>query len=164
MAYCWQFFEKICLAVASILIWFPVIWAFFLPDIMAFLNWIMSWFSNMEGHIFEDIIFSSYIIFCLVVHSFIFGLLAYIFPAFYILPVWGLMLYSFYLSAQKNIFYLIHIDDVSKFYYFENGENRYQYYTATDIYLLILNIIFLIILYRPALFYIKALWRKRQEF
>ncbi len=124
----------------------------------------MSWFPNTKGNTFGDFIFSSYIILCLVVHSLIFGLLAYIFPAFYILPAWGLMVYFFYFSAQKTIFYLIHTDELSKFYYFENGENRYHYYTATDIYLLILNIFFLIVLFRPALFYVRFLWRKLKEF
>ncbi len=162
--YKWLMYEKILLGVASISGWLPVIWALFLPDIMIFFDWIINFFSILEKPSFKETVSLGYIIISLIIYCGLFGVLAYIFPRIYILPAWGLNLYSFYLGMQKITFFLIYIDDPEKFYYFESGENRFHFFTTTDVYMTVLDFFFLIILFRPALFYIRFFWRKMNEF
>lgn len=149
--YIWTMYQKIILGFASVLGWLPVIWW------LAGMGLASLFHEVLEISYFAEFFFWGYVIVTTMVYIIIFGGMAYVFPKFYILPAWGLNLYSFYLSVQKIIFYLIYLEEPDKFYFFESGEDRFHFFTSRDIYLTAIELFFLIILFRPFLFYFQKL-------
>ena len=152
--YRWRIYEKILLGFASALGWAPIAWVVFMVIFMFLSAMIPRSFPLME------VLFCSHVIF--------FGILAYFFPRVYILPAWILNILSFFLGVLKIATFLIFADDPDKFYSFESGESRYHIFLPQDVYLTVLELFFLIALYRPALFYFRKFigrffwWNKRK--
>lgn len=96
----------------------------------------------------------------LCIHIILFGGLAYYFPNLYILPAWILNFFSFFLGMLKIATFVLFYNNTDKFYYFSSGETRYHSFLPQDVYLTVLELVFLIMLYRPALFYVRFLRRK----
>ncbi len=100
----------------------------------------------------------------LCIYVILFGGLAYYFPKVYILPAWTLNLLSFFLGMLKIATFVLFYNNTDKFYYFASGESRYHSFLPLDVYLTVLELVFLIILYRPALFHVRFLWGKLKKF
>ena len=152
--YIWKVYQKALLFFASVLGWLPVIWVLAGTGLGFLFHWLP------ETYHLSEIFFSGYVIVSIIIYITIFGGFSYAFPRFYILPAWGLNFYSFYLGVQKIVFYLIYLDEPDKFYYFETGEDRFHFFTSRDIYLTVIELFFLITLFRPALFYFQKLTGK----
>jgi len=154
--YNWRRHEKIILGFASAWGWLHISWIVF-GTWVAFLFY---WLSELPPF-YQQAAFWSYVISCLLLHIGTFGILAYFFPKFYILPAWIITLCFALLGLRKIALFLIFMDEPDKFYYMESGETRFHFFSSDDIYRVIIYLIFLIVLYRPALFYLRRLagWR-----
>lgn len=100
------------------------------------------------------------IVVLLCVHVVLFGVLAYSFPEKYILPAWILNLILLFLGVMQIATSLIEPHDPNSFPYVESGSVRYHTFSLNKVFLAVLGLFFLIILFRPALFHAKILWKK----
>jgi len=157
--YRWETYEKMLLGAASALVWLPVVWALFLPDIMDILDGIMNLFSITEDSPFRGTVFLGYVMAWLISHVFVFGGLAYIFPRICILPVWGLNFWGGYLRVKQVIISIIDPFDPNSLNYSGRAAD-YHSFSLQNIFLAFLTVSLGVILARPALFYARFVSRK----
>lgn len=134
--YDWRKYERIILGIASVIGWFPISWIFYFSG---YILWAI--FFSFSDAIAPEFELWSYIGLCIIVQLVLFGVFAYRFPHIYIIPTWLICLLGLILSVRQVILSIIGPDD-------------------PKIFLAIFALISLTILFRPALFYGRALWRR----
>jgi len=146
-AYNWRRHEKIILGFASAIGWAPLSWVFFMVVFMFLSAVLPRSFPLMEVLFF--------------IHVIVFGILAGFCPNFFVLPAWILNFLSFVLSVKQVVTSIVDPFEANGFYHPDSGYARYHSFSVHNVYLAVLALFFLIVLYRPALFYLRRLagWR-----
>jgi len=142
MSYNWTIQEKLVLAVATVFGWYHIVW------ISIFL--LMPTLLNVGQFIFEPlpaiILTRAFFLICYVV---VFVLISYRRPALFVVPTWFLI--TMYLSFHLLGIAMDILNDMS---------SVISWGMAIRGSLICLLLFFWVILKRPALFYVRLVWRK----